>query len=917
MRKCVQRGLYSALFAGGLIVLGTGAASAAQSPSDDGLLSGIQSSATSQVHQTATHDTAVRKIVAKHLSDDVKSLKDKAESSSDKPASASTSGKRGILSGTQAALKAAVPVKASGNTVSVIGDNKTRNTVGDHGPADDASDGNAKASTSGKRAVASGNQAGAKASAPVDVSGNTVSVIGDNDTENSTDHHERGASATTSGDDSSGSGNQAGAKASAPVEVSGNTVSVIGDNKTRNTVKDQKHDAGATGKSPKASTSGKHGAASGNQVGAKKSVPVRASGNTISLIGNNDTKNEVTRSDRHDAASAESGAAKSSGDHGLAAGNQVGLEETYPVDVSGNTISLVGNNTTENMVGRDDREGAGADRGVPVKTSGDAGLGSGNQGGVRGTVPVNADGNTVSVFGDNDARNTVVRDGRDGPGSDRGAVSTSGDDGLIGGNQVGAEASVPVSAEGNTFSVFGDNKSRNTVERDGSSVSGPARGGNASTSGDDGVGNGNQVGVQKSVPVHASGNTASVFGDNDTKNTVVREGHGAPVSTSGDRGVVGGNQVGLEETYSVDAEGNTFSVFGDNAAENTVVKGAGSVAGADQGVPVKTSGDAGLGSGNQGGVRGTVPVNADGNTVSVFGDNDAKNTVVRDGRDGSGSDRGAVSTSGDDGLLGGNQIGAEASVPVSADGNTFSVFGDNKSRNTVTSTVGDHVVSAPRVPVSTTGGRGVVGGNQVGLQEIFPVNVSGNSFSVFGDNVAQNTVARGDGDSNGANHGSPVSTPGDDGIGSGNQAGALKAVPVSISGNSFSVFGDNAAQNTVTRGGRDSILPAMPVPGTTSGDTGVISGNQAGAGFLVPISVDGNTFSVFGDNASTNTVVGGGATDVGYLPESSPSDSGDRGIASGTQALPWFFAPIAVEGNNVSVLGDNTVTAPKVDGTDG
>ena len=99
-----------------------------------------------------------------------------------------------------------------------------------------SADGNGP-TTNGQDAILSGNQTGVGAQAPVNASGNQVTVIGhDNSTTSSGSSATASApsgSPTTSGKDGAGSGNQTGVGVQAPVNASGNQVTVIGeDNST-------------------------------------------------------------------------------------------------------------------------------------------------------------------------------------------------------------------------------------------------------------------------------------------------------------------------------------------------------------------------------------------------------------------------------------------------------------------------------------------------------------------------------------------------------------------------------------------------------------------------------------------------------------------------------------------------------------
>ena len=87
-----------------------------------------------------------------------------------------TGGDDGILSGTQLGISIEAPVTVSGNAISVIGDSQSSDAatlVATDGGSDPV------AVTSGDDGIGSGTQALIDVSAPVTIAGNAISVIGD------------------------------------------------------------------------------------------------------------------------------------------------------------------------------------------------------------------------------------------------------------------------------------------------------------------------------------------------------------------------------------------------------------------------------------------------------------------------------------------------------------------------------------------------------------------------------------------------------------------------------------------------------------------------------------------------------------------------------------------------------------------
>lgn len=143
---------------------------------------------------------------------------------------ADTSGADGLLSGDQAVISVDLPVTVGGNAVSVIGDSSTADatTIG----GSDATTTGGSVSTDGTDSLLGGNQGIVAVDVPVAVGGNAVSIIGDSSTVDATTTvapGDSGQDASTNGSDSLGGGNQAVIPVEVPVTVGGNALSVIGD----------------------------------------------------------------------------------------------------------------------------------------------------------------------------------------------------------------------------------------------------------------------------------------------------------------------------------------------------------------------------------------------------------------------------------------------------------------------------------------------------------------------------------------------------------------------------------------------------------------------------------------------------------------------------------------------------------------
>ncbi|MDF2708011.1 MAG: hypothetical protein K0R62_3663 [Nonomuraea muscovyensis] len=320
--------------------------------------------------------------------------------------------------------------------------------------------------------------------------------------------------------------------------------------------------------------------------------------------------------------------ADTSGDHSIGGGNQVDVPISLPIDISGNSVGVVGESRASSRGGAsvDDQRGGG----IPNRTSGDSSILGGNQVNAPISAPVNACGNAVSVFGGATAGckggATVKNTGKGGAGGNR----TSGDHSILGGNQVVAPITAPVNACGNAVAVIGGAAAGC---KGGASVKNSGRGaGGNTTSGRHSILGGNQVVAPISAPINVCGNSVAVLGrafsgckGGATVHTSGKGGHGYHPGrpghgskgndTDGRFGVGSGNQVIAPISLPITACGNAVG----NAVAGC--KGGASVHNSGRGAGGNTtSGRGSILGGNQVVAPITAPINVCGNAVAVLGD---------------------------------------------------------------------------------------------------------------------------------------------------------------------------------------------------------------------------------------------------------------------------------------------------------
>jgi len=259
--------------------------------------------------------------------------------------------------------------------------------------------GAANADTTGEDGTASGTQVLGVVDLPVNLGGNAISLLGDSSSSGSATNGAGGgssnsASSSTSGADGTASGTQVSPDAKAPVNVSGNAISVLGDSRSAGSTSN----AGSSTASNSADeTDGTDGVASGTQVSPDLALPIALGGNAISVLG--DSSSTGSNSSADGASTSGGSGGETSGTDGIAGGNQVIPGVSLPVAVGGNAISVLGESSSTGSTGSGSGTAGGVDAGGDV-TDGAGGVLGGTQLAPNVGVPVTVGGNAISVIGD-------------------------------------------------------------------------------------------------------------------------------------------------------------------------------------------------------------------------------------------------------------------------------------------------------------------------------------------------------------------------------------------------------------------------------------------------------------------------------------------------------------------------------------
>jgi hypothetical protein len=345
MRTFITRALWGVVIGGGLAVLGTTVANAAETDGTDGLLSGTQAPIGIEVPVTVSGTSL--SVLGDSVSSGAATV---SSAGTPAPAAATTSGADGTAAGTQALVNVAVPVTVGGNAISVLGDSATTDatTTPAAGSGTETTDG---ATTSGTDGTASGTQVVAPIAVPVTVGGNAISVLGDSATTDATTTPAQGSGtgttegATTDGTDGTASGTQDVAPIAVPVTVGGNAISVLGDSATTDaTTVPAAGSAGGTAED--ATTSGDDAIAGGTQAVVPVTAPVTVAGNGISVLGDSTSDGAATVVP----GGTGTGPAVTTGEGGVLGGTEVALPVTAPITLGGNAVSVIGDSTTTDPV---------------------------------------------------------------------------------------------------------------------------------------------------------------------------------------------------------------------------------------------------------------------------------------------------------------------------------------------------------------------------------------------------------------------------------------------------------------------------------------------------------------------------------------------------------------------------------------
>ncbi|SFP84823.1 hypothetical protein SAMN05421810_103598 [Amycolatopsis arida] len=793
MQTWAKRGLQTALVTGGLLMLGTGIASADEKVDPDAPLSPVDLSLgiPIQFHDNAVGTPLGQANLPGHEQDiSTKSVTQPVHEATGKtkvgeivstvpletsgiaehlPSGGSFEPTDDILKGNKLDGDIVAPIQVCGNVISVVGD-----AAVDGSDCRQAYHSHDDTVTEGHHSGTAGNALVFDWALPVQVSGNAGGLVGGSGYTHGTASQEvtETGNISTSGTGSAASGNVLAGQFATPIQITGNAGSWI----LANAYSD--YTAATAGESGGwIYTNGDGGSVSGNVVGAPVALPLRLNGNAASAWGSDADSVSCA------SAEAEAGTAKkpginnvpsyiqTGGKNAFVAGNIAQPQGAVTGNIAGVAASWIGNASTGHVLGSAGSHGwssGAAEAGGQSSTTGVKSMGSGNLADVPIALPVEACGVGGSYIGNAHAAhdcNTVAVVGSD--------TYTNGNESFIGGNG----AHLPLALAGETFGV-GVSHIGNA-----SGVSHEAKhvqaGGYNGTLGDDSTLGGNLVGVPAAVPVEMFGVGASYLGQGTGEATEVKRiKAGDKINTADDDGFGSSNLLAAPLSIPAQVFGVGLSHLGrgtGSAVADTITEAGGDA--------IANGSEAGL-AGNIGHVPVAAPLQAHGLGGSLVGTASGEGDNLTDAIAGGNAD-----TDGVNGAMAGNILAA----PVAGAG---TVSNASAGLGALVSGKGTNdVVAAAGGDSITNGAGGDLAGNVISAQGM-PV------AQAFGDAVAVVAKATGEGRNlTDVTSGGDITTSGVDGGFSGNIFDLPLAAVAQFFGNSVAIAGlADAVGHNVTTG---------------------------------------------------------------------------------------------------------------------
>jgi hypothetical protein len=881
MQTWARRGLQTALVTGGLLMLGTGIASAHENVNPDRPASPLdpQVKAPVRVHDNAI-GTPWGQLNTPNVRRDITVSPD--ELTSKLPAGRATTLAKTALG------------KAKSAAGPVVG--RLPDTTASRVPPK-------------SNDVFRGNRANGSIAAPIEIAGNAVAAGGDaNVNAKSSENDTYSAPVGTTGGDDVLAGNVVDLDWAAPVRVSGNAVGGVGKANTSFVSNNNTSSGGDIG------TKGANGVLAGNVLSGQMATPAQVTANAVGAGGTAKSTSQFTDTTQ------APGTITTNGDNGVAAGTGAGVPVALPAAVHGNSLSAAGKtlveekNTIVATAGQGDGRRANGDY---ISTSGKESVLSGSavQPSVAGPVVLTCDAltavGTADCLGGDTAHLTKAG----------GGTTTNGSKSVGGGGIAATPLATPVESFANSGGAGGlSSTQHHTTDM-------AIAGGDSTTNGSDAVLAGTNGHVPLSGPVEVFGNAGGVLSTTkaESADDVAAKAGGNTMSDAMN-GVASGSLVSPSVAMPTDAFGQAGSVGG--TAESAVNDHKTSKAGGEQ----KAHSDNAVASGTALAPSAAGPVQLLSNSGSVLGK--GKTDV---GNDVSTTAGGFTGTTGNDSTVSGNAVTTAVALPGEALGN------DANGAGLTGSTVDENKTTTAGGATNTYDDAGVLSANGVAASLSGPAQLFGNAANGAGTSDAKATthttstaggpaVAKGTSGSGSGNITAvPVALPAQ---AFGLSGGAVGKSNAWASGDTSSTSGGDAATDgkNGTLTGNVVSLPAGSA-GQAFGSAAGLAGNYYSTGAnKVGSTAGGDVVSAGDDGSAAGNVAsaqslplaqafGLAAAGTGLVNGSAPNDttvnsggdittSGDRGSIAGNLADVPVGTAVGGFGDAASVGGTATGVGP-------
>ncbi|HVV09070.1 hypothetical protein [Amycolatopsis sp.] len=853
MQTWAKRGIQTALVTGGLLMLGTGIASADENVNPDTPAGPLDINASipvdisknavgtlgKQINLPEVHKEISTKPVTDVLN---KAVAPVSKSGLAKAAAPATSAVNGAVSKAAAATKradqpkaapsieptgdpfmgnkvvgnVAVPIQITGNAIGVLGNaavDSDETQTYEH---------NTDVSTSGAGGGLAGNVVNLDWALPIQISGNAGGLGGSGKTSGSaTQSAATTGETTTDGTNGGLAGNVVAPQGATPVQVSGNALGwFLGHAET-----DFNGSSDATSGGSIA-THGSKGAGTGNVAGVPVALPAKVSNNAISWGGDADSAGGST-------ADATAGGTRpgpirdiptyisTDGDQSFLAGNVAQPQPAVPATVVGNAAAWIGNSTAGSGIERAATIiGSNATSGGFTSTSGRESAGSGNIADAPVALPAEVfcvGGTWIGNAHAGGCENTVDAT------AGQGGTYTNGNGGFVAGNSASAQPAGTAEVFGVGGSWIGNASGSATEDKT------VTAGGYNGSQGNDSTGSGNVAQVPVAVPAEVLGVGGSWIGQgagtaSETKDITA----GGGGNTQDDHGAGSANLIAAPVSLPVQAFGIGASWIGQGVGE--ACTDTTSTAGGE----LNANGKEGFLAGNLGEVPVSLPTQAHGLGAALTGIGRGSSQNMTDSTAG-----GDATATGEGGSIAGNIVNVPAAGAATVDG-LGAVLGGIAAGDAT-----NDVVSTAGGSAETNGDGGSIAGDIISAQ-LLPV------AQVFGDAASLGGVATG----NGIND-TEVTSGGDEstsGVG-GALAGDIFDVPVSAVAQ---VFGVAASLGGVAHAVADNTTTATDAgTDTTTGPTHSLSGlnKQIPLGALVQVyDIPLGLLATVGEETTNDTV---------------------------------------------------------------